>query len=978
MDLQTDKLFDDLMKCSIPDQLVIKNGNQTMKSISWPEIFNFIGSKHWHQFNNKQIWSNHLESLIEHLHECAHICLEQAISRNYSKKECIIAYYTGLLHDIGKPGTFQNSKEKVSFNGHGIVGGAIISNLWHESIEQIIGITKDDWAVISTCADVHMCSYFEKQITNDHCKFCLNILPDCVKRMLYVLRYGDLLSIKPSSPEYVITKLQLDEKESIYTDNVIPPLQKRGFLILIQGGSSAGKTKFSEKISKFFQNPVIVNRDEYIIKYVQDEITKKNIDVITPEIYREYYNLYNKSENKEIVNHMMRNTIEQVLMKGEVCIVDTIATMHDAITSIIPDCALHAFRMSIWINRNQLITDSDSKRLGIDLKKQIEFYGNVDIFNPLQFTNIKWNKVKTITEDFKSDTKIYPYLSITINWNYDKLFIIEHIINQLSSLTNSCENFDDKNLLELIKIKGNSVIQFFKDNNYIVNEKIPNVIGVKYKDGINNIWKPKWAREARGRFYYINGNDVIELKNSLQRGAEILTFNHVTKGISNTQDVKSKYIDMFDDTQQKIMNMFMEKEAPIKAILTTKVDGMLVVINIYSKNSKQYHIIHQLANEHSDEFNKAIINYCYNNNLDIVAISTNSTLFICPYKQTTFLTVIQNIINVSFDHNWLNQWIENCSSFVDIMLKYHKLNNINTDMTNYCFEFYCKDNITFDGIKQNELVCKYDDHGMILLGAVIDNKYYPHSCKDVLSDEIFKQPYYLVITNTKQVFDMMEKLNGVFEGSISEDQFFSNFSNYHNNNTIKKIDSEGFVLMTEIQDGVFDYEKIKTSEYYRCHKIKEDNVTNLLSLPRSYGNYFNILNVLHDFYDNISININNAMQEIYDNFEKEINFESPFFLEQNNDNKKRFTDYIDNPGDEDKKNTIIKIIANFKKKNILINDIIRKTTIKIFNCDADDFVNIIKKIFHDLKAWENNWQDKKVDKLQISKIYMFLHHYKEM
>ena len=44
--------------------------------------------------------------------------------------------------------------------------------------------------------------------------------------------------------------------------------------------------------------------------------------------------------------------------------------------------------------------------------------------------------------------KIYPYLSITINWNYDKLFIIEHIINQLSSLTNSCENFDDKNLTE--------------------------------------------------------------------------------------------------------------------------------------------------------------------------------------------------------------------------------------------------------------------------------------------------------------------------------------------------------------------------------------------------------------------------------------------------------------------------------------------------------------------------------------------------
>lgn len=74
-----------------------------------------------------------------------------------------------------------------------------------------------------------------------------------------------------------------------------------------------------------------------------------------------------------------------------------------------------------------------------------------------------------------------------------------------------------------------------------------NVIGMKYLDGLNRLWKTTWAREARGRFYYVDTDGVVTLKEGLQRGIELLTKAHIEDGVSETQDVEGRTFDKFDD-----------------------------------------------------------------------------------------------------------------------------------------------------------------------------------------------------------------------------------------------------------------------------------------------------------------------------------------------------------------------------------------------------------------------------------------------
>jgi hypothetical protein len=45
------------------------------------------------------------------------------------------------------------------------------------------------------------------------------------------------------------------------------------------------------------------------------------------------------------------------------------------------------------------------------------------------------------------------------------------------------------------------------------------------------------AREARGRFYYVDENECVTLKEGLQRGIELLTKVHVEIGVRETQDI---------------------------------------------------------------------------------------------------------------------------------------------------------------------------------------------------------------------------------------------------------------------------------------------------------------------------------------------------------------------------------------------------------------------------------------------------------
>ena len=84
----------------------------------------------------------------------------------------------------------------------------------------------------------------------------------------------------------------------------------------------------------------------------------------------------------------------------------------------------------------------------------------------------------------------------------------------------------------------------------------------------------------------------------------------------------------------------------------------------------------------------------------------------------------------------------------------------------------------------------------------------------------------------------MKELDNVVLGNNTMDQFLSNFEIDSLTSTI--IHPEGFVLLTFI-NGAYDYAKIKTQLYYKCHKVRKTNLQELLLLPSICGNYYPIL-----------------------------------------------------------------------------------------------------------------------------------------
>ena len=175
-------LFNKLLDISLPTQYICNDSNQQIEvNYKWKDIFDIIKSKHWH--NDGKLTCPHAESLYDHLLLCAELTYQKAESFGYSEHDCIKAYFSGLLHDLGKPGTQKVMGKYLSFKGHAIVGGALIENFWNPEIEIIFGLTREDWGDISFIADVHMCTYFPDQTSDTH-HFCSQILPYNVKKML--------------------------------------------------------------------------------------------------------------------------------------------------------------------------------------------------------------------------------------------------------------------------------------------------------------------------------------------------------------------------------------------------------------------------------------------------------------------------------------------------------------------------------------------------------------------------------------------------------------------------------------------------------------------------------------------------------------------------------------------------------------------------------------------------------------------------
>ena len=962
----TNTIWEKLLTIKIPDQFICDTNQKLVTGLTWKDIFTYIESEHWHQCGN--FTCPHSESLYEHLLRCANICYNEAIIWGHSKRICVKAYLTGLLHDIGKPGTRRILGKHTAFKGHGLVGGAILENFYTEELGDAFDLAKEDWADISTCADVHMCSYFPQQTSLLH-KYSVNILPIQVKNMLFILRTGDQLGLTPidsygkttNDIKNDVISGEHEYRKTLFSEIPFSTLdKKKGILILVQGGSSTGKSTFSLNLVNHFGTDkcVHINRDWYMVHWSQ-KMTGINdkIGHITPTLYQTCYKKYIDSGKKwapQINNHMM-NDIHDGLQQGKIVIVDTLATMFDAIEGIIPEIATNAYRISFWLHRNELITETETMgRLGMELSAQLSAHGVTSLYNPYN-KNINWMKMISATEG-DEDSPYQSHLSISVGWTGIKQSIINHLLDKILEMYEYNQTLPrvpvldqtyDLTLVELVqKLKDlNSLEDFFKQYAYTVSKHIPGAVGIKYIDGINQIWRPKWAREARGRFYYVVDNKVISLKDTLQRGIEILTKAHLEAGIDETQDVSIKTNDHFDDTQQIILNTFSAVN-PIDSYLTGKVDGSLLIVNIYPIESDQYAIIKNLGLSFGDSFTKTIINYCVDNNYPILTVSSQGTLFLGPDMQDYFLTSIQTLMDTVVTS--MDDWTTIVPNFIAKFLDYYQSIGLNNkEMVNICFESYCKNRLTFNGKLHTELAVGYDHNGLNLLGLMNKGIYIPHFD---LPRRIFTQPFYYRIKNTTDVYRLMNELDEVVLGTRTTDQFLTNF--LLDEFTSRVVHPEGFVLLTPM-NGTYDYAKIKTQMYYKCHKVREGKIKELLDLPDCCSGYYPILKNLHSFFDNMETNIKSLIMRTYESLRSEIKMDSVFYLKLNPKAQLRMESVIDAGTFSD---VVFKMMLNNKNNSSDLVSLFSPITQDLYENTTEEMIHFTKCLLMKVEPWSLNWE----------------------
>ena len=986
-------IFTKLMGIPVPPQLVITNGVQQMVPVgTWADVFTHIRSQHFHA--TSKCTCPHSESLYDHLCACGLICFEQAIKADYAAKECLMAYLTGLLHDIGKPGTLRQLAKRLAFKGHGIVGGAMLENFYSPELETQFGLTKEDWGAICACASVHMCSYFEGQTTPLH-KFSVNVLPHNVKRLLAVLRTGDQLSMIPI-PSYTYNQTQIEQivltGQKEYLETLFDPMEfqslglKKGVLVFIQGTSASGKSSMARRlIKRFGPYCVWVNRDLEMVRQVMKTrgLTPiQTIEEMTPALYQQCHQYYLDSNKKcaPQINNAMRLAISEGLQHGNIVIVDTMATMHDAIEGIIPDNAANAYRISFWMHRNQLITEEETTgRLGMSLESQVKVHGDKTIWNPLP-QNINWFNMISATEsaDLGGDSKTQSHLAISVGWTGIMDSVLNHLFDQMELMYKYNQTIPrvpvlnqttDLTLIELVQklndIDGlNSIVEFFTQYGYVVYRSYPGTVGIKYLDGINQIWQPRWSREARGPFFSIGsgpGSKVMYIKRALQRGIEVLTKTHTESGINATQDVCSKAWDIFDPVQQQVLKA-LSGSNPFIAKLTCKVDGSLLIGNIYPKGCEQYPIIKELALG-ADEFTRTLVSYCIDNDLDLVTIATQGTLFIGSDMQDYFITSIQPLISGTIQT--MADWAWVGPQFARILIDYYQgLNLPSQRMVSFCFEAYCKNRTTITGRVHKELAVSYNESGLNLLGMTLDNQdnqYVPHFD---MQRRVFKQPAHCHVTHTDQVFELMKELDQVVMGTRTIDDFLKHFVLDEFTSTI--IHAEGFVLLTPQPTGLYDYAKIKTDTYYRCHKVRKDNIPDLLNQPISCDNYYPILSKMRAFFNDMGGKINRLVAESFRTFTQQINQSSQLYQLQNVKGRGRWDQVIGsidltNPSQVIGNKLVEVVFRMMLNTNDSVDEVTRllsPITRELYQTESTDIIIFTKDMLMKVEPWKPNWESR--------------------
>jgi hypothetical protein len=921
---------------NIPFQILVSDGKiQSMESFTLKRMLTDISSEHCHNMTvdgKKHTCDYHLESLFVHLHLAMLIAIANCPKDETYENKLVLAL-TALLHDIGKRETKTaitvGTNKWIKYPYHGEMGCGILMSIWNDKFLDFI--TLDKWKIMCRTISVHMCGYHETHKEHPQTLYkweLLRLESTEVQKQLRRLSYGDHFgavrdeSIKENPADFITSRDHFESfiAKAFDMEEFMHKFAFKNIMIMVRGMSASGKSTHIKKLREFFDamrvSYYVIERDEIMCRIVAKELGELSISKAVGETYARYYDEYGKRKLGGAVNEELKHQITEAWKRGEVVILDTVMSLFKGIELVLPQPMVrNAFIIAHDINRNCLITKTDADRMAMPVDQQISIFGTRSPFFWMHkdaHSRLSALTSVSTSQDIRNIRDVSkPRLIHVFAWNkddknniqtygYDQMFAqFEQIFAHLKlkeEITSVPSGTDETNmgiieyaqyLIDKYGFEG--MCSTIQSRGFLVNtphqfkgtEDEKKFVMIKYLDNCP-LWKPLWAREARGVVLHINDeNKVSCIKFLLHRGAEVLTGLHIKSGIDETQDVAMKFIDILDAEQKDTISKLSRGEAIIGKA-TSKVDGSLLGIGFYS--GSYYELMKSTVEKYGDEFTKAIVETASDLELEFIPVfNTQGTLFMGDQMQAYMATAIIN--DGAFPYNALKDDIkENALTPAQALKKYLapfmiKLNKLyggfiekygKHEVITASFEAVCKQRTSAWGDVHVELAISYPESMVRFLGlsyGASSVNYLPHTeLSEILHYAEIYEPLYWNISHTVEVEKLLTDLTKCARGMCTVDEFLLMNPPKNTGLYTKHLDYEGFVFYriytNSDETKKYVYSKIKTNEYYKAHKFRQENIGYLLEL--SDTNIFPIAVAVREFFVRLDEKIKVAIDMILD------------------------------------------------------------------------------------------------------------------
>ena len=408
-------------------------------------------------------------------------------------------------------------------------------------------------------------------------------------------------------------------------------------------------------------------------------------------------------------------------------------------------------------------------------------------------------------------------------------------------------------------VKACHSIDAFMKHDDLRDSYIFSIVTLKYFESWGARFWVKYAKEMRGTILFVNPETlrVKIMSFKLPRGAEVMTGLLKNSGIDDTQDIKAGKVSILDIEQQDTCTRLCKNQS-INAYITSKGDGSLLVINIYS--GKALAIMEPIARIFGDEYIHTWVDQslAVTGGKYIAIPATQGTVmeggFMASYMVTSMLVgagILSRKALVDTGLNYVEAWKQFGVKFIEKLFTMTFFDDL-TDVHTLLFEAMCANRKgAFKGDNpHNELAVNYAKDRLIFLGISIAERrfYIPHMLYGTKSKIPFKEPLWWKIKHAGKLQAIMKDLGSLIRRKLTREQFFNKHrpDNKDFDAKIAVLDYEGVIVMKEATYKTDDadwslvelilglprtiYSKNKLEEYYRAHKFHVENIPYLVQL----------------------------------------------------------------------------------------------------------------------------------------------------